>query len=74
VGTDYSGGVIVDNAGAIRVVVIDKDLAGVSALLSESSLRHTSKTFGGNMVELRFGSDVSAGDVRTILTRYAELT
>ena len=73
-GTDYSEGVTTDKSGAIRVVVMGKDLDGISALLSESSLRHTSKAVGTNMMELEFGSDVSAGDVRTILTRYAEIT
>ena len=73
-GTDYSRDVVEDKSGTIRVVVTGKDLAGVSALLSASSLRHDSKVVGIDLMELEFGSDVSAGDVRTILTRYAELT
>ena len=72
-GTDYSGNVIEDKSGTIRVAIHGKDLKPVRDFLNANHLRHLALPAGTDLAELTFGSDLSADAVRTILRRYAEL-
>jgi hypothetical protein len=73
-GKDYSSSLTRDNVGRLSVVVRDRDVNPICAMMIAANLRYETTPVSGARSELLFDVAVSEDVVRTILSRFAKYT
>jgi hypothetical protein len=73
-GSDYSSVLTRDQAGRLGVILRDKDVNPLCAMLSAANLRYQARPVSGARTELLFDAAAPEDTVRSILSRFAQYT